>query len=240
MTGTTSPDEDGPAPEGEAPRRSGFFARRRPQSPTEALQPDDAPPPPDLPPSRRRPTLSAISGFLSFMLVAAVCGVVGLGYTHQRLGAPGPLASERVLIIAPHTELPDIVAQLEREGVIDSPLLFNIGLLMERNRGNVKSGEYLFRQNASLQEVMDTLVSGKQVLHSVTIPEGLTSEQIVARLRDNDLLAGDIRDVPKEGTLLPETYKFERGFSRAALVRKMQDDQRKVLEQVWSHRSPEL
>ena len=47
--------------------------------------------------------------------------------------------------------------------------------------------------------------------HAVTIPEGLTSEQIVARLPDSDIFAGIVREIPREGTLLPETYKFPRG-----------------------------
>jgi UPF0755 protein len=221
------------------PRRGGRFPGQRvtPQSPKEALQPDAAPPPPPIPPSRRRPTLSAISGFLSFLLILAVVGVFGIIWAQQRLRAPGPLAANKVLYIAPGTEVPDIVAELDREGVIDSSFALNLALLLEGNRSKVKAGEYLFKQNASLRDVIDTLVSGKQVLHAITIPEGLTSEQIVERLRDSDVLLGDIMDLPKEGSLLPETYKVTRGTLRADLVKKMQDDQKRVVDQIWSRRS---
>ena len=65
----------------------------------------------------------------------------------------------------------------------------------------------------------------------MTIPEGLTTEQIVARLRDSDVLAGDMAELPKEGALLPETYKVARGYPRAKLLPKMQEDQRKLLDQ---------
>ena len=124
---------------------------------------------------------------------------------------PGPLAADKVLYIAPGTEVPDIIAELDREGVIDSPFMLNVALLLEGNRSKLKAGEYLFKQNASLRDVIDTLISGKQVLHAITIPEGLTSEQIVERLRNSDILLGDITDMPKEGSLLPETYKVARG-----------------------------
>ena len=55
-----------------------------------------------------------------------------------------------------------------------------------------------------------------------TIPEGLTSEQIVARLAEVDFLAGNIREIPKEGTLLPETYNFPRGTTREQAIQRMQ------------------
>ena len=65
-------------------------------------------------------------------------------------------------------------------------------------------------------------------MHAVTIPEGLTSEQIAQRLRDSDILAGEILETPKEGALLPETYKVARGYPRTKLLAKMQEDQRKL------------
>jgi UPF0755 protein len=74
----------------------------------------------------------------------------------------------------------------------------------------------------------------------VTIPEGLTTEQVLTRLRDNDVLAGDMTETPKEGALLPETYKVARGYPRAKLLLKMQEDQRKFLDHIWARRSPDL
>jgi UPF0755 protein len=181
-----------------------------------------------------------MSGLLSFLLVLAVASVAGLIWSQHRLHAPGPLASDKVVYIAPGTEVPDIIAALERDEVIDSPFLLNATLLAEGNRSKVKAGEYLFRQNASLRDVIDTLVSGKQVLHSITIPEGLTSEQVVERLKDNDVLIGDVIDIPKEGSLLPETYKVTRGTLRADVVRKMQEDQKRAVDQIWARRAASL
>jgi UPF0755 protein len=118
--------------------------------------------------------------------------------------------------------------------------MMNAALVIEGNRAKLKAGEYLFHQHASLRDVIDVVVNGRQILHAITIPEGLTSEQIVQRLKDSDFLAGDVRDPPKEGTLLPETYKVARGWSRSDLVRKMQDDQKRLVEQVWARRAADL
>lgn len=153
--------------------------------------------------------LSALSGFLSFLLIAAVA-VMTADLSEQRMREPGPLAADKVLYIVPGTDVPEIISELEHEGIIDSPFALNVALLVEGNRSKVKAGEYLFKQGASLREVMDTLVSGKQVLHAITIPEGLTTQQIVERLQENDVLIGDVRDLPKEGTLMPDTYKVVR------------------------------
>ena len=214
--------------------------RMNPQSPNEALQPEAPPPPPPKPPSRRRPTLSALSGFMSFLVIVAVGALASLVWAENRLREPGPLPSDKDIYIAPHTELPDIVEKLDAEGVIDSPFFFNLVLTAERKRGKVRAGEYLFKQHASLRTVIDALVSGKQIQQSITIPEGLTSAQIVQRLRDDPILVGEIREVPKDGTLLPETYKFVRGFSRNEIIAKMEALDQKMVEQIWARRSPDL
>ena len=84
------------------------------------------------------------------------------------------------------------------------------------------------------------LVEGKVVQHSVTIPEGLTSEQIISRLTDNDLFSGTIREVPREGTMLPETYKFPRGTTREQVIQRMQAAQKRLVAEIWDHRSPDV
>lgn len=239
MAGLVQNEERTAAPEsvGDAPAPARFFGRRpKLQSPNEALQPETPPPPPT--PRRNRPTLSALSGFLSFLLILAVGALFGVVWGEHRLQEPGPLSADKVLYIAPGTDRLDIISMLDQENVIDSPWLVNIALLVEGDR--LRSGEYLFRQSASMREVIDTLVSGRQILHGITIPEGLTSEQIVDRLRANDLLLGDIGEIPPEGSLLPETYKFARGMERADLIRRMQEDDRKLVAQIWERRASDL
>ena len=236
---------DTAAPTGAEPaaqRPRGFFTRRTElKSASKALQPEAAPPPPPPPPQkRRRGGLSSLSGFLTFLLVAALAGLGALAYGLQAVRRPGPLQANKVVVISQGTDVPDIIAQLEREGVIDNSYLLSLALFAEGTRSKLRFGEYEFRQNASLRDVMDTLVSGHQVLHAVTVPEGLTSEQIVQRLRENDILAGEVKDVPKEGTLLPETYKFSRGMTRDQILLKMSTDQRRVLQEVWARRAPDL
>jgi UPF0755 protein len=219
--------------------RASLFGRRALKSPNEALQPEQAPPPPPKK-KKREGALSAFSGFLSFLLVVCVGAGFGLVALQKKMREPGPLTADKTLYIAPGTDVPEIVALLDREGVIDSPSLLNLELLIEGSRSKLKAGEYLFRQGATMREVLDELVNGRQILHAVTIPEGLTSQQIVDRLRGNDVLVGDVKEIPPEGSLLPETYKVARGTAVNDLLRKMQEAEKKMLDQVWARRSPDL
>src|SRR5947209_1549298 len=135
----------------------------------------------------------------------------------------------------------DIADTLQREGVIDSNRWAFIGAVIAlKARSELKPGEYVFQKNASLRDVIGTIVEGKVVQHAVTVPEGLTSEQILARLSENDIFSGSVREIPREGTLLPETYKFPRGTSREQVIVRMQQTQKRVLEKVWERRSPDI
>ncbi len=225
---------DGPLPSSDRDGSVGG-GRRNLMSPGEALQPHPAPPPPPGP-RKARPIVATVSGVLSFLGIAAVALVILVSLGVQRINSPGPLPADKVVIIAPGTDVGDIIGQLEQEGVIDSATLMTGTLYAEGDRSRIKAGEYLFKQNASLRDVIDTLVSGKQILHAITIPEGLTSDQICDRLKADEILTGDIRAVPKEGTLMPDTFKFARGTTREQLLRTMAQEQRKILAEVWSHR----
>ncbi len=221
-------------------RRAFLSGGRSLRSPQEALQPDHAPPPP-IPPKKRprQPIAATASGILSFLGLAAIALAVGWSIAVQRLQAPGPLQTDKVVDVS-HADTGSIVDQLVEEGVVDNRYLMLGAIWLEGERNRVKHGEYEFKQNASLQDVLDTLVSGKQILHAITIPEGLTSQQIVERMNADDLLSGTIPAVPPEGSLMPSTYKFARGFDREKLIKKMGADYTDLLNDVWSRRSANL
>ena len=227
-----------PASVPQAPEAAPF--RLSPKSPSEAIKPLAAPPPP---PRVRRPRgglLSALSGVLTLLVVVAICGFLVIALIERQVTAPGPLTEDKVVLIPKNIGTSEISTLLKREGVIEQPFLFESYALLNRNRGPLKAGEFMFKAHTSITDAIDTLIEGKAILHAVTIPEGLTSEQIAQRLRENDTLSGDINDVPREGTLLPDTYKFERGMTRQQLLNAMQAAQRQALSQVWARRSAEL
>lgn len=184
--------------------------------------------------------MSFLSGFLTLFVAVAIAAVLGFGMLEKEATAPGPLQNDKVVLIPRNTGTGEIAEILQREGVIQRPLLFQLYAMVSGQRGKLKAGEFLFKAGISLDEAIDTLAEGKAILHSITIPEGLTSEQIVARLSENEVLTGEIAEVPPEGTLLPDTYKFERGTTRQQILNNMQAAHKRVLEQIWQRRSPDL
>ena len=91
-----------------------------------------------------------------------------------------------------------------------------------------------------MRDVVETMVEGKVVQHLITIPEGLTSEQIAARLLDSQILTGTIKDTPREGSMLPNSYAFRRGDTREQAIQRMQQAQQQVLKEAWERRSRDL
>lgn len=212
-----------------------------PRSPRAALEPEQLPPPPKRSDHARNPLVIIGNAIITIVLVLMI-GAGGIYvYGKQKLEAPGPLQEDKVVVIPQRAGLGDIADVLQREGVIDNNRWTFIGsVLALKARTELKPGEYSFTKNASLRDVIGTIVEGKVVQHAVTIPEGLTTEQIVSRLGDNDIFTGSIREIPREGTLLPETYKFPRGTPREQVIHRMQQAQKRILGEVWDRRNPDL
>jgi peptidoglycan lytic transglycosylase G len=227
------------SPPGATPLGASSFVRISPRSPSDALKPIAPPPPPRV----RRPRgglLSTLSSLLTLCVVLALGLLMGMAGVDRQAKEPGPLPEDRVVLIPRNTGTSEIAGLLKREGVVERPLLFELYALLNRSKGQLKAGEFQFKARTSIDGAIATLIEGKAILHSLTIPEGLTSEQIVARLRENEILSGEIGETPREGSLLPDTYRIERGMTRQQLVNRMQGAQREVLNAVWSKRSPDM
>jgi peptidoglycan lytic transglycosylase G len=212
-----------------------------PRSPRAALEPEQVPPPPRRSERARNPFVVVGNAIITILLVAMLGTAGAYYYGKQKLEAPGPLQEDKVVNIPARSGMSDIADTLQREGVIDNNRWAFIGAVFAlKARSDLKPGEYQFQKNASLRDVIGTIVDGKVVQHAITIPEGLTSEQIVGRLTDNDIFAGSVHEIPREGTLLPETYKFPRGTTRDQVIARMQQAQKRIVAEIWEHRNPDI
>jgi len=214
--------------------------RPLPRSPRAALEPERVPAPRLRSVRARHPLVMIGNAVFTILILFAIIFGGGLLIGKQRFDARGPLAEDRVVNIPRGLGLRDIADLLVREGVIEQPWLFVGGVFALKARDELKFGEYQFGRQASLHEVIDTIVDGKVVQHQISVPEGLTSEQIVQRLLDSDVLTGNIREIPREGSLMPESYKFPRGTPREQVIQRMQQAQRRVVQEIWDHRMPDL
>jgi len=221
-------------------RLSSSLNRAAPKSPSEALQPENVPPPPP----RSRAVRHPVVVFFNFLLTVAVVGVVALGggmfAAKMQFERDSALDQARTINIQRGTGLTDIADQLYEDGIISSKWLFVAGVVLNRQQSSIKFGEYLIPAHASMQNIMEALVTGRGILYEIGIPEGLTTQQIVARLNAEDILVGEITATPPEGALLPETYKFTRGDTRDSVLARMQRERDRILADVWARRAPDL
>jgi len=214
--------------------------RITPRSPRTAIEPDAIELPSRRSTGARHPLVMIGNAIISiFVLLAVVAGVV-LFIGKERFEQPGPLRQDRIVNIPHGSGIRDIADVLTNEGVIDQPWVFIGGVLVLKAREDLKAGEYQFKAYASLRDVVATMVEGRVVAHQVSIPEGLTSLQIVARLMEDDVLTGTIKETPREGSLLPDTYNYTRGVTREQMIQRMQQAQQHLVKEIWDHRSPDL
>jgi UPF0755 protein len=196
---------------------------------------------PSKPPRRPRHLgLSGLSGLLTFVLAIGLLGVAVLVWSVVESRKPGPLAADKIVVIEREDDSGTIGDQLERAGVVDSALWFSAMTMIDGSRSSLKRGEYAFKAGVSLRQVEAELIAHKVVQHKLTIPEGLTSDQVVERLHDDDVLVGDVKELPREGSLLPDTYLFELGDTRQAELTRMAKAQAKVVDDIWAKRAPDL
>ncbi|MDQ0394234.1 UPF0755 protein [Labrys monachus] len=200
------------------------------------IQPDAVPTPRARSLAARNPLVVFGNAIVVILVLAAVVAYVGL----RRFDGPGPLTEEKTVYIPRGTGTDGIADTLERQGVIADASAFKTGIWVLHHSNDLKAGEYAFKPRASMVDVMDILVEGKSIQHSLTIPEGLTSQAVVDRLAQDDILTGDAPPVPPEGSILPDTYKFERGTTRAQMVSRMEAEQKALVEQVWKKRASNL
>jgi UPF0755 protein len=133
-----------------------------------------------------------------------------------------------------------IAVTLEEAGVISDPLIFQIGVRLFGETRNLKAGEYQFPAAVSMRDAVGILVEGKTVVRRLTLPEGVLSAEAVNLLEKAEGLVGTIEAVPSEGSLLPETYYYQRGDDRAMLVERMRTSMDGLMAELWPQRNPNL
>ena len=186
----------------------------------------------------RRAVLWPLTGLAVLVGLAVVLAIAGWLYVHGQFDTPGPARGERTVFLPPGQSAFDIADRLEEAGVIDDPVLFVAGLWIEDKQHSLKAGEYLFEALVTPRGVMEKLVAGDTITHRFTVTEGMTSAEVVAALNAAPVLLGEIAAVPAEGSLLPETYHYGLGDSRAALIERMQHAMARLVDELWPERDP--
>lgn len=170
------------------------------------------------------------------LVAAAVIAVVLAGNFLYGWNASGPLEQQRTIIIRSGSSLAMAAEAMESEGVIKSADTFLNRAKILGGSEPIKAGEFEIPAGASNALILDILQGGKSVQRLITVPEGTPSIIVYEKLMAEKLLKGDI-PVPAEGSILPDSYSFERGEQRAAVLRRMQKAMSDTLAELWPKRT---
>ena len=168
------------------------------------------------------------------LVVAGIAWCLSDYYSESNLEAPA------TIVIPPGTHTTEIVDILAQQNIINHPLVFKVILFGSGKSSRIKAGEYAFAAHISAHEAAALLVSGKTVIHQLTVAEGLMTSEIIRLVQENPLLEGEITLHVREGELLPETYHFSRLDKRNDLVQRMRQAMQKTLEEAWAGRADHL
>jgi len=191
-------------------------------------------------PARRR----LFRYFLIALIVLPSLAALSAGglflYGKHRFEAAGPHAEPRVVMLSPGMGVRTIATRLDEAGVISDRRIFLAGVRFAGADATLKAGEYEIPAHASMAAIVGILREGRSILHRITIPEGRTSEQVMLIVAADPVLEGDLPPTPPEGSLLPETYSFTRGTTRAEMVGLMQKAASDLMAELWPARAEGL
>jgi len=174
--------------------------------------------------------------FLLLLVLGAGLAGGAAYWGFSKFHEPGPAPAPTMLVIDQGLGVRSIADRLAAAGVIEQPLVFAAGVRVYAD-GPLRAGEYEFPARSSMRAVMQQMIDGATVVHRLTIPEGLTSAEIVALVAAAPSLEGSLpATVPAEGRLLPETYFYSRGDTRAAILARMEKAMADALAELWSRR----
>jgi UPF0755 protein len=184
-----------------------------------------------------------MSRFLIALVLLAIVVAGAFEWENANFAAPGPAArqgKESVVLIASGIGLQGISDTLADAKVIKSSEIFQLGVRLRRTGAKLKAGEYAIPSRASMLDIMGILISGRSIQHKVTAAEGLTSDMIYKLVKADPGLFGDPGPEPPEGSLLPETYLYTHGATRAEMIARMRIAQEKYIDEAWRKRVPNL
>nr|WP_247710451.1 endolytic transglycosylase MltG [Qipengyuania huizhouensis] len=170
------------------------------------------------------------------MGAVVLLGLVGLIWFAGGWYGSADVEEDTNFIVPSGSTLTAVARQLDDEGLIESSDSFLLRARILGSGDPIQAGEFLIPAGASPSQILDTFQHGQVIRRFVTVPEGLPSILVWERLMAEDLLTGKV-EVPEEGSVLPDTYDFERGESRAEVLARMQEAMDSYLAEAWEKRT---
>jgi UPF0755 protein len=170
-------------------------------------------------------------------LLLGLIGIAVFAWIAHDWAGSGPADKPVAVVVPEGATLARAANALERAGAIRSASRFRLYARLFGDGGAIKAGEYAIPEQASASDVLTLLQEGKVRQRLVPVPEGYPSVLVHDALMRADGLTGDA-PVPAEGSVLPDSYAYQKGDTRAAVVARMQKAMKDYLAQAWADRKP--
>ena len=172
------------------------------------------------------------------VIIAAVLGLlVGAGSFWLLWLAAGPKPGPHTLVVKEGSSVGSVAADLEKIGAIPgSATTYRYMARLFGSSDPIQAGEFEIPKGMGGSEILDLLQHGRPVQRLITVTEGMPSIIVEERLAANNFLTGPTPSI-MEGSVLPDSYSFERGETRANVAMRMQVAMAKTLGQLWAKRT---
>ncbi|RDC60304.1 UPF0755 protein [Alteripontixanthobacter maritimus] len=172
-----------------------------------------------------------------FLIALAIAGLIAIGIFAYGWWGSAQVEEDTAFIVPSGSSLTSVANSLEEQGLIENADGFLLRAKLFGGGDPIQAGEFMIAAGASPSTILNTFQSGDVIRRFVTIPEGTPSIIVMEKLMAEPLLTGEIA-APAEGSVLPDTYAFERGEPRGAVLARMQQAMDETLAELWAQRKP--
>jgi UPF0755 protein len=175
----------------------------------------------------RRPLLAGTAG----LLLAALVAIYLLWW------GPGPSERPHTIIVQEGSTVGSVARQLGKVGAIPgSARTYYVMARLFGSKDPIQAGEFEIPKGMGGAAILELLQHGKPVQRLITVTEGMPSVIIEEKVAANSYLIGPPPQI-LEGSVLPDSYGYQRGETRLLVVRRMQAAMAKTLDRLWVKRS---
>jgi UPF0755 protein len=178
--------------------------------------------------------------FYQTVIATGLLFIVVSGYLAYEFEVGSRAENTTTLVVPKGASLGTVSRLLVKNDMISTRRIFALGVKIRGAQADLKAGEYKIAQGATMAQILSMMRRGDTVARRLSIPEGLSVKQIIARLVDVPSLTGDVTLMPAEGSLLPETYYYSHKDTRQEIVDRMQGSMREAVMRLWPERQPGL
>ena len=181
-----------------------------------------------------------VSNLLYFFLALLTIIFITLSGLDSIYTKRGPSDNDQLLTVDKGQSVSNIASHLRDLNLIENRMAFMLVVRFKGFHDKIKFGEYMIPKTSSIKEIVEQLISGISVQHTITIPEGLSTVSITTLINNDSRIKGDLINNTDEGLLAPNTYSFDITTHKKDLLMKMRDGQKKIVDRAWSNREPGL